>query len=158
MPADCIYKVISQNGNRTLFERHSTLRPPPQVTLRSWWHSQQQQQQSESASSSVWQWTRGTSVKIEDGEIKNDTTDDQCSTSNWKQMQDTESSVEEKPKLENRSSRRRSTSRCHLERRRTEDHCKAVDAKRGAWKHINSSHISSSNFSETKNTRENNKP
>ena len=39
-------------------------------------------------------------MKIEDGEIKNDTTDDQCSTSNWKQMQDTESSVEEKPKLE----------------------------------------------------------
>ena len=39
-------------------------------------------------------------MKIEDGEIKNDTTDDQCSTSNWKQMQDTESSVEEKSKLE----------------------------------------------------------
>ena len=48
--ANCIYKVISQNGDRTLFERLST--PAPRVTLRSRW--QPQQQHSESASSSVW--------------------------------------------------------------------------------------------------------
>ena len=75
------------------------------VTLRSRWHSQQQhsqpqQQQSESASSRVWQQMRGTSVKIEDGEIKNDTTNTQCPTGNWKQIQCTGSSVEEKPMLE----------------------------------------------------------
>ena len=36
LPAECIYKVISQNGDRILFERLPTLRPAP---------TQQQQQQ-----------------------------------------------------------------------------------------------------------------
>ena len=43
---------------------------------------------------------RGTFVKNGDGEIKDDTTDNQCSTSTWKQVQDTESSVEEKYQIE----------------------------------------------------------
>ena len=52
VPADCIYRVTSQNGDRTLFKRLST-RPAPKVTLRSNWHSQQRQQPlSGSASSS----------------------------------------------------------------------------------------------------------
>ena len=37
-------RVISQNGDRILFERLSTPRPTPRVTLKSTWHSQQQQQ------------------------------------------------------------------------------------------------------------------
>ena len=45
VPADCIYKVMSQNGDRILFERLSTPRPAPKVTLKSTWQSQQQQQQ-----------------------------------------------------------------------------------------------------------------
>ena len=56
VPADCIYKVISPKGERTLFERLSTPRPAPKIVLKSAWQSQQQQQQqqdtSESASSS----------------------------------------------------------------------------------------------------------
>ena len=45
VPADCIYKVISQKGERTLFERLSTPRPAPKIVLKSAWQSQQQQQQ-----------------------------------------------------------------------------------------------------------------
>ena len=44
VPAECIYREISQNGNRTLFERLSTPRPAPKVTLKSNWHLQQLQQ------------------------------------------------------------------------------------------------------------------
>ena len=44
VPAECIYKVISQNGDRILFERLSIPRPAPKVTLRSNWPSQQQWQ------------------------------------------------------------------------------------------------------------------
>ena len=54
VPADCIYKVISQKGERTLFERLSTPRPAQKIALKGAWQSQQQQQQqdtSESASS-----------------------------------------------------------------------------------------------------------
>ena len=45
VPAECICKVISQNGDRLLFERLSTPRPAPKVTLKSNWQSQQQLQQ-----------------------------------------------------------------------------------------------------------------
>ena len=45
VPAECIYKVISQGGDRILFERLSTPRPAPKVTPKSNWQSQQQQQQ-----------------------------------------------------------------------------------------------------------------
>ena len=37
VPADCIYRAISQNGDRTLFERLSTPRLAPEVTLKSNW-------------------------------------------------------------------------------------------------------------------------
>ena len=37
------YRVICQNGDRTLFERLSTSRPAPKVKMKSNWHSQQQQ-------------------------------------------------------------------------------------------------------------------
>ena len=43
VPAGCIYKVISRNGDRILLERLSTPRPAPKVTLKRYWHSQQQQ-------------------------------------------------------------------------------------------------------------------
>ena len=39
-PAESIYKVIFQNGDRILFERLSNPRPAPKVTLKSNWHSQ----------------------------------------------------------------------------------------------------------------------
>ena len=45
MPADCIYKVISQQRERTLFERLSTPRPAPKTALKSAWQSQRQEQQ-----------------------------------------------------------------------------------------------------------------
>ena len=57
VPSDRIYKVISQKGERTLFERLSTPRPAPEIVLMGAWQPQQQQQQqqdtSESASSST---------------------------------------------------------------------------------------------------------
>ena len=43
-PGDCSHRVISQNGDRELFERLATPRPAPKVTLRSNWFVQQQQQ------------------------------------------------------------------------------------------------------------------
>ena len=45
MPGDCIHRVISQNGDRALFERLATPRPAPKVTLKSNWLVLQQQQQ-----------------------------------------------------------------------------------------------------------------
>ena len=45
VPGDCIDRVISQNGDRVIFERLATPRPAPKVTLKSNWHTQQQQQQ-----------------------------------------------------------------------------------------------------------------
>ena len=44
VPADSISKVISQRGEKTLFERLSTPRPAPKIVLKSNWQSQQQQQ------------------------------------------------------------------------------------------------------------------
>ena len=42
VPSECIYKVISRNGERVLFERLATPRPPPKVVLKSSWQTQQQ--------------------------------------------------------------------------------------------------------------------
>ena len=42
-PGDCTYRVISQNGGPVQFERITTPRPAPKVTLMSNWHTQQQQ-------------------------------------------------------------------------------------------------------------------
>ena len=41
---ECIHRVISQNGDRVLFEGLATPRPAPKVTLKSNWLVQQQQQ------------------------------------------------------------------------------------------------------------------
>ena len=43
VPADCIYKVISQRGEKALFERLSTPRLAPKIVLKSNWRSQEQQ-------------------------------------------------------------------------------------------------------------------
>ena len=43
VPPECIYKVISPGGERVLFERLATPRPPPKVVLKSSWQTQQQQ-------------------------------------------------------------------------------------------------------------------
>ena len=69
VPADCINKVTSQNGDRILFERLSTPRPAPKDTLKSTWQSQQQQQQQ-----SIWESQSGTR------DVKGDTTEDQTDT------------------------------------------------------------------------------
>ena len=57
VPADCIYKVISQKGGRTSCERLSASRPAPKIVLKIAWQWQQQQQQqhdtSESSASST---------------------------------------------------------------------------------------------------------
>ena len=45
VPGDCIDRVTSQNGDRVLFERLATPRPPPKITLKSYWQTRQQQQQ-----------------------------------------------------------------------------------------------------------------
>ena len=42
VPANYIYKAISQNGDRILLERLSTPRPPLRVTLEDEWQTQQQ--------------------------------------------------------------------------------------------------------------------
>ena len=44
VPGDCIFQVMSQNGDRVFFGRLATPRPAPMVTLKSDWHTQQQQQ------------------------------------------------------------------------------------------------------------------
>ena len=43
VPGDCILRVISEKGDRALFERLSTPRPAPKVPLKSNWLVQQQQ-------------------------------------------------------------------------------------------------------------------
>ena len=55
VPADCIYKVISQKEDRTPFERLSLPRPAPKIALKSAWQSQQQepQQQQQDTSESA---------------------------------------------------------------------------------------------------------
>ena len=47
MPGDYIDRVISQNGDRVIFERLTTPRPAPKVTLKNIWLVQQQHQQPE---------------------------------------------------------------------------------------------------------------
>ena len=86
VPGDCIHRVISQNGDRVLFERRATPRPPPKVTLKSNWLVQQQQQQLQlilkegvnSISKEVATWESRTSMR---DETKN-ATDVQMATGN----------------------------------------------------------------------------
>ena len=63
VPADCIDKVISQKGERTLYERLSTPGPAPKRVLKSAWQSQQQQQQQDTSESSASGSTRKTGAK-----------------------------------------------------------------------------------------------
>ena len=95
VPADCIYREISQKGDRTLFERLSTQRPAPKVTLESTWHSQQQQPLSGDVPSSS-----GKPVAVEIGKraVKGNTTDDQ--TSSGKTVRYSVSPVDNKPQFE----------------------------------------------------------
>ena len=81
VPAECIYKVISQNGDRTLFERLSTPRLAPKVTLNSNWQSHQQQQHQQSICDVVSTSTRKlvhdrTGIR----DVRGNMTDDQTST------------------------------------------------------------------------------
>ena len=92
VPADCIYKVISQKGERTLYERLSSPRPAPKIILKSAWQSQQQQDTSESSVS----WSTRKQVREESQRTP---TNNPERWSIWKQMRGTESLVEkEEPK------------------------------------------------------------
>ena len=99
VPADCICRVISQKGDRTLFERLSTPRPAPKVTLKSGWHLQQQQPLSGDVPSSS-----GKPVAVEIGkrDVRGYTTDDQTSTG--KLVRNSVSPVDKKATIRNRSS------------------------------------------------------
>ena len=45
IPGDCIDCVAARDGDRVLFERLATPRPPPKITLKRNWQSQEQQQE-----------------------------------------------------------------------------------------------------------------
>ena len=103
VPANCIYRVFFQNRGRILFERLSTPRPAPRVTLRGRCQSQQpqpQQQHFESASTGVWKQTRSPSVKIKEEENMVDETDNQGLTGTRKLERNTEHTVQEQPTFE----------------------------------------------------------
>ena len=89
MPADCIYKVISQHGEGTLFERLSTLRFAPKIVFKSAWQSQQRQQQQPDTSESSASGTR----KLVREEDQGTPTDNPEPPSIWKQMRSAESIV-----------------------------------------------------------------
>ena len=100
VPADCIYRVITQYRDRILFDRPSTPRPAPRVTLRSRRQSQKQQQQpqqqhSESASTGVWKQTRSPSVRMKEEENLVDETDNHCLTGPRKLKRNTEHPLQE---------------------------------------------------------------
>ena len=78
VPADCIYRVISQTGDRIVFERLSTPRPAPKVTLKSNWHSQQQQSLCDDVSTGTRRFVREGQSGIRD--VRGYTTDDQTCT------------------------------------------------------------------------------
>ena len=65
VPSGCIYKAISQRGERVLFERLSTPQRAPKLVFKSSWQTQQQQQQdtSESASARSWKQSARNSVR-----------------------------------------------------------------------------------------------
>ena len=92
VPADCIFGVISQIGDRTLLERLSTPRRAPKVTLKSNWLSQQQQPICDDVSTG----TRRLAREIQSGtrDVRGYTTDDQTSTGRL--VRDPEPAVEKK--------------------------------------------------------------
>ena len=98
-----IYKVISQKGERVLFERLSTPRSAPKVVLKSSSQKQQQQQQqqdtSESASARSWKQSARSSVKEDLKDNPGNPTEDSETSRSWKQNCKKDSSVEEKPEF-----------------------------------------------------------
>ena len=100
MPADCICRVISRNGDRTLFERLSTPRPAPKVTLKSNWHSQQQQQQQPLSGSVSSSSRKLNAVETENRDVKGNTTEDPGSSGFRKLERNSVSPVDKKPKFE----------------------------------------------------------
>ena len=66
VPADRIYKMISQKELRRLFERLSTPRPAPKTALKSAWQSKQQQQRQQDTSESASSSTRKTGAEREE--------------------------------------------------------------------------------------------
>ena len=96
--ADCVYKVISQKGERTLFERLSTPRPAPKIVLKSAWQSQQlQQDTSESAPSRTRQLVRR--AEREQREDQSNSTNDPESSRTRKLERKDESTVEKEPEF-----------------------------------------------------------
>ena len=59
VPADCIYRVTSQNGGEIQYERMPTARSAPKVILKSRWRNESEQY-SGSASSDAWKDWKGT--------------------------------------------------------------------------------------------------
>ena len=96
VPADCICRVISQIGDRMLFERHSTPRPAPKVTLKTNCQSQQQQSVCDDVSTCTRRLVRESHPGIRD--VRGYITDDQTTTRRF--VRDPEPTVEQKPSFE----------------------------------------------------------
>ena len=80
VPGDCIYRVISQSGDRVPHETLATPRPAPKATLKSNWHTQQQQQRTlregaNSISKEIATWESKAGVR---DETKNSTEVERC--------------------------------------------------------------------------------
>ena len=95
VPAECIYKVLSQNGDRILFERHSTPRPAPKVIMKSNRQSQQQQSICDDVSTST---SKLVTDQIGIRDVRGYATDDQTSTR--KLVRNPEPPVDTKPQFE----------------------------------------------------------
>ena len=76
VPADSTYRVISQNGDRTLFERDSSPQSAPKVTPTSFWHLQPST--CNNVSTSRRKLVRESQSGMRD--VRGKTTDDQIST------------------------------------------------------------------------------
>ena len=72
VPADCICRVISQNGEQILYETMSTPRPAPKVILRSRCRIEQEQY-SVTAFFDAWKDWRGTQASEQEKEMKIET-------------------------------------------------------------------------------------
>ena len=95
VPGDCIFKVISESGDRVLFERLSTLMPAPKVMLKSNWLMQQQQlirnEGVNSASKGVAKWESQLRIRDRTEDVRGGTRN-----SPGKSVQDLEPKVEQK--------------------------------------------------------------
>ena len=119
LPTDCIYRVISQNGDRTSFERLSTPRLAPRITLRRRWHTQQQHLQKQQQQSNT--------LRVLHRASGNRCEAPRCKTRigrSWAEQQTISWHLEKdawhciicwrKGYVQNRRTSGRSTSRCHL--------------------------------------------